>query len=114
MGALLSGSNVQFKCDNTGVVESINKGSSKEQMVMHLLRCLLFFSAYFSITITACHIPVLNTDADQLSRNRAVVFLNQNPHVATIPATIPMPLLKLVSPKRKQDWTSLSFQRIFK
>ena len=30
-GVLLSGSNVQFKCDNTGVVESINKGSSKEQ-----------------------------------------------------------------------------------
>ena len=114
-GALLSGSNVQFKCDNTDVVESINKGSSKEQVVMHLLRCLWFFSAYFSITITACHIPgVLNTDADQLSRNRSAVFLNQNPHVSTIPETISMPLLKMVSLKRKQDWTSPSFHRLFK
>jgi len=57
---------------------------------MHMLRCLWFFSAYFSITITAFHIPgVLNTDADQLSR---AAFLNQNLHVATIPETIPMPL----------------------
>ena len=36
-GPLLSGSNVQFKCDNSGVVDSINKGSSKESLVMHLL-----------------------------------------------------------------------------
>ena len=66
-GTLLSGSNVRYKCDNTGVVESINKKSSKEQVFMHLLRCLRFFSAYFSITFSAYDIPrVLNTNANQL------------------------------------------------
>jgi len=36
-GPLLSGSNVQFKCDNSGVVDSISKGSSKKPLIMHLL-----------------------------------------------------------------------------
>ena len=76
---------------------------------MHLLRCLWFFSAYFGIKISACHIPgVQNTDANQLSRNRSTDFLKQNPHVSTIPETIPMPLLKHILP-RKQNWTSSLF-----
>ena len=113
-GPLLSGSKVQFKCDNSGVVDSINKGSSKEPLVMHLLRCLWFFSAYFGFTIVACHIPgVLNTAADQLSRNRSAEFLKLNAHVSIIPEVIPMSLLKLISPQ-KLDWTPPSFQRHFK
>ena len=39
-GPQLSCSNVEFKCDNKGVVDSINKGSSKEPLVVHLLCCL--------------------------------------------------------------------------
>ena len=56
-GPLLSGSNVEFKCDNSSVMYSITKGSSKKLMVMHLLHCLWFFSAHFDIKISACHIP---------------------------------------------------------
>ena len=33
-GPLLSGSNVEFKCDNSSVMDSITKGSSKELMVI--------------------------------------------------------------------------------
>ena len=74
-GPLLSGSSVEFHCDNSSVVSSITKGSSKEIMVMHLLRCLWFFSAHFNIQISACHIPgTSNTAADQLSRNRTSEF----------------------------------------
>jgi len=82
---------------------------------MHLLQCLWFFSAYLSIKISVCHIPgILNTDANLLSRNWSVEFLKQNPHVATIPETIPMPLLKLVSPiKQDLDFTFL-LERHFK
>ena len=36
-GLLLSGYRVKFKCDNRSVVDSINKGSSKEPVAMHLL-----------------------------------------------------------------------------
>ena len=61
---------LEFKCDNQSLVEAINKGSSKEPVVMHLLRCLWFFSAFFEITIRAAHIlGALNTAADKLSRN---------------------------------------------
>jgi len=52
-GSLLSGTRVEFKCDNRSVVNSINKGSSKEPIVMHLLQCLWFFLAYFDIRVTA-------------------------------------------------------------
>ena len=113
-GPLLSGSRVEFHCDNSSVVDSITKGSSKEIMVMHLLRCLWFFSAHFDIKISACHIPgTSNTAADQLSRNRSTEFLKLHPHTYRSPASIPMSLLKLISPRR-QDWTSPSFLRHFK
>ena len=39
-GPLLTGTRVEFKCDNGSVVDSVNKGSSKESTVMHLLRYL--------------------------------------------------------------------------
>ena len=49
-GPLLPRKILEFKCDNQGLVDAINKGSLKEMMVMHLLRCLVFL-AFFKITI---------------------------------------------------------------
>ena len=70
-GTTLSRRRLEFKCDNLALVEAINKGSSKDKLVMHLLRCLWFFTAYLDISITASHLPgVLNTSADVLSRNQ--------------------------------------------
>ena len=113
-GPLLSGYRVEFKCDNWSVVDSIYKGSSKEPVTMHLLQCFRFFSAHFDIRVVASHIPgAVNIVADQLSRNKAMEFLQANPHVSRIPVTMPTPLLILVSPQ-KQDWTSPSFLRHFK
>ena len=113
-GPILAGHSVEFKCDNQGVVESIRKGSSKEPVTMHLLRCLWFFSAHFSIRVRASHIPgIVNTAADQLSRNKSEEFLQTHPDSSGVPVTIPTSILKLVSP-RMQDWTSPSFLRHFK
>ena len=71
LGKPLKQKNVQFFCDNLGLVESIQKGVSKDAVVMHLLRCLWFFTALYSIHITATHLPgVQNTEADLLSRNK--------------------------------------------
>ena len=39
-GPTLGHKTVKFQCDNKGVVATINKGSSKEPFVTHLLRCL--------------------------------------------------------------------------
>jgi len=113
-GPVLSGYTVESKCDNQNVVVSVNKGSSKEPMTMHLLRCLWFFSTYFGITVTVSHIPgVVNVAIDQLSRNKSAEFLQANPYIFSILVTIPTPLLKLLSPQM-QDWTSLSFAQHFK
>ena len=67
-GPLLVKKDTELKCDNQGLVDAINKGSSKDEMVMHLLRCLWFFTAFFNIRVTATHIRgVDNSSADMLS-----------------------------------------------
>ena len=54
-GPLILDKKLVFRCDNNSLVGAINKGSSKEPMVMHLLRCLWLFSAFFEIKSTAFH-----------------------------------------------------------
>ena len=39
---LLKQRSIEFHCDNQGLVAAINKGSSKDAVVMHVLRCLWF------------------------------------------------------------------------
>ena len=46
----------EFQCDNQSLVSAINKGSAKDSTVMHLLRCLWFFTALFNIDIMTTHI----------------------------------------------------------
>jgi len=80
LGRLISKKRIEFRCDNHSLVDAITKGSSREDMVMHLLRCLWFFTAVFNIHITASHIPgVMNTLADLLSRNQLKKFFLMHP-----------------------------------
>ena len=51
-GPLLTRRHVEFYCDNLSLVEAINKGSSKDLMVMHLLRCLWFYLTLLSTSRT--------------------------------------------------------------
>ena len=51
------GQRVQFICDNMAVVACVNSGSSKDSLVMHLLRALWFVSAKFCFEVHAVHIP---------------------------------------------------------
>ena len=39
-GSLFARHRILFQCDNYSIVAAINKGSSKDLLVMHLLRCL--------------------------------------------------------------------------
>ena len=69
-GPQLSKNAVNFQCDNASLVVTINKGSSKDILAMHLLRCLWFFVTHFNIVISSTHLPgVTNITADHLSRN---------------------------------------------
>ena len=74
-GKELSSKAVQFQCDNAAVVAALKKGSAKDEFIMHLLRSMWFFTAFYNINIQAVHIPgSCNSRADQLSRNNMHMF----------------------------------------
>ena len=112
-GPLLKQRSNKFHCYNEGLVAVINKGSSKGVVVMHLLRCLWFFTAVFDIHITATYIAgKLNNAANMLSRNLAAKFLKAHTHMPISSTPLPPSLLHLVSPQMV-DWTSPQFHRLF-
>ena len=113
-GPLLARQNVLLQCDNLSLVTSINKGTVKPPLVMHLLRNLWFFTAHYDTALTATHIlGVTNTAADQLSRNQLSLFHLTNPRASMLPTPIPTSLQKIISP-RGPDWTSPKFRKLFK
>jgi len=94
-------------------VAAINKGS-KEETMMHLIRCLWFFTAVFDIYITVTHIvEIANNAADMLSRNQANKFLTAFPQISTSPTPLPQSLFHLASPS-KLDWMFRQFRKLFK
>ena len=103
-GPLLPKKILEFNCDNCGLVNAIDKCSSKEPVAMQLLRCQWFFLAFYEITVRASHIPgMLNTAADMLSRYRTVQFLSSHSYASHILTPVPTPLLRIVS-RRCLDW----------
>ena len=91
--SILAKYKVLFQCDNLSLVDAIHKGSSKDKVVMHLLRCLWFFTAYFEIELNAEHIAGVS--------------------LLTVPLDLPPQLLQIVA-VQDLDWTSTGFNRIFK
>ena len=81
-GPLLAGHRVLCQCDNQSLVISINKGYSRDPLVMHLLRYLWFFVVVYDIKVCAEHIAgVSNCAADMLSRNYLTEFFVVPPGV---------------------------------
>ena len=100
------GQTVQVWCDNTAVVNIINKGSSRDKDAMHLARCLAFIEAKFDLELVASHIKgVNNSVADALSRDNLTLFRSLLPQAASEPTGIPEALLDLLL-VAKPDWTS--------
>jgi len=52
-GPLLEKQRITLQCDNLSLVNSINKGTARQALVMHLLRNLWYFTAYYDIALTA-------------------------------------------------------------
>ena len=112
-GTHLQHKTVRFQSDNSAVVAALQKGSAKEKHVMHLLRSLWFFTAFYDINLLAAHIPgVSNCRADQLSRNNMLTFFTSNPQANRLPTPLPHSLLVMVG-STKPDWTSQAFRRLF-
>ena len=97
-GPILARCHVLFQCDNNSLVSAINKGYSKDPVIMRLLRSLWFFVAVFDIKICVEHIAeISNCAADMLSRNNLAQFSLSYPQVCRLPAPIPAPLLVIVT-----------------
>ena len=96
---------------------AISKGSSMDKNVMHLLRCMWLFVAYFDINLHAKHITgVSSTATDQLPRNfyaTLPLFPPLTPQVSLLPPPLPPLLLETVS-FPKLDWRSTHFSMLFR
>ena len=67
---------VIIQSDNTTAVSIINKGTSKNPIIMGFLRELFWLSAIFNFRITAMHIPgISNPIADSISRLHDPLYL---------------------------------------
>jgi hypothetical protein len=62
---------IMFHSDNEATVNVINKMSSKDKIMMKLVRRLVLATLKHNILLKACHVPgKLNFVADHLSRFR--------------------------------------------
>ena len=105
-GDLWSGKSVLFHCDNAAVVTILSSGTSRDNLVMHLIRCLVFIAAKFNFIFSASHIPgIRNILADALSRNNAALFFTHVPQASSTQFAIPPELVDLLITS-KPDWTS--------
>ena len=99
-GSIFSKHCVLFGCDNLSLVNSLNKGSSKDPAVIQLLQILWLFTAYFDISITTSNVlGAHNSAADHLSRNNLAQFRKCEPNSSALPHPLPPPLLQRTSPK---------------
>lgn len=111
-GKLWKGSYVCCRCDNQAVVAIIHSRYSRDDKLMHLLRCLFFVEAFFNFSFIAEHVPgQSNTLADALSRNYDISSLLQalsmDPHPSPVRPEIPRVLLHTQVDWLSQTWTTL-------
>lgn len=87
----LKNSKIVFNCDNQGVVSIINSQTSKNPLIMTMIRKLVLNLLIYNIKFTARHIPgKINTICDTLSRKQVAVLQQWGlkPAPTTIPADI--------------------------
>ncbi|XP_071171222.1 uncharacterized protein [Mytilus edulis] len=79
-GKLWTRKRIVFHCDNESTVNIINKGRSKVQDIMKLMRKLTWLAAINNFTFSSKHIPgVKNVIADSLSRFDFQTFRKEAP-----------------------------------
>ena len=104
-GTMLCHHHINFQCDNEGLVVAVNKDSSKDTLVMHLLHSLWFFVVHFDIVVTATQLPrVMNTTTDHQSRGNLSSAIKSNLALSQQLTHLPLSLFQIVSPQGL-DWT---------
>ena len=93
-GAKIAGSKVIFHCDNEAVVVIINKQTSKDKIIMSMVRPLVLTLLQHNISLTAQHIPgVDNILSDAISRYQVSPELLRQYGMQLLPTPIPTSLL---------------------
>jgi len=104
---------ILVRSDNMAVVQALTLGTARDPLLMHMLRCLHFFTATHQIGIVACHMPgIHNTAADALSRNMMKVFFDSTPQARHKADRVSPQLLNMLLLQRP-DWTSPSWRSTF-
>ena len=101
---------VCFRSDNMAVVDVLCSRTARDPLLMHLLRCLVFYAAIYQFDFRAEHLPGShNMAADALSRNNLTLFSSLVPQMQQV--AIPQPardLLVETTPNwGSHEWTIL-------
>lgn len=89
-GKLWAGKRILFHCDNSSTVHIIQKGRSKINSIMCLMRQLTWLSVKYNFFVTAEHIPgAKNVYADLLSRLQVKKFKELAPTANASPCRCP-------------------------
>ena len=103
---------VRFISDNMAVVDLLRSRTTKDTIVMHLLRCLTFYAAFYQFTFESRHVTgAQNTAADAISRHNISLFLSLVP--LAIQVTIP-PAVSDLLVNNLPDWGSRALITLFK
>ena len=104
---------VQFICDNQAVVSCLKSGSSRNPLVMQLLRCFSFICARYEFQPVSQHLSGKeNVAADALSRNNMHAFFSFCPQANKTPIVVPDTMVDLLLISRP-DWTSPAWTGLF-
>lgn len=84
---------LHFLCDNSAVVEVINRRTAKDPCMLALLRHLMFISLRFDFHVYASHLPGrVNVVADHLSRFQVSQAFLASQGLRNSPAQVPQAL----------------------
>ncbi len=113
-GRTWQGKRILCHCDNQAVVACLHSRSSKQEGMMHLLRCLAFVEAQNQCHLHPTYIDTRSNHlADDLSRDNMSSFLAKVPEADSLPARVSRPLLNTLL-DRQADWMSPSWRRQFR
>ena len=103
---------VLVQCDNMAVVAAFNSLKCREPTMLHLMRCLHFFTAQLDIKLRAEHLKgVLNIAADAVSRNHLQVFQDAVKGASQLPTAVPPQLWQLLV-SQMPDWLSPTWRSL--
>ena len=92
-GNLLANHKLIIQTDNSAVVDILNKQTSRDKFIMHLVRRFVLACLQNNILIKARHIPgKYNTVADLLSRSKLQEARQAAPQLEALPSYIPLHL----------------------